>query len=175
MNNLCSPCSRCFSLAPAASSGLLWAPLRHRWGAGARQDTHPCSQAVLQKPGGPPGQIQSTCGVCHQRWELYETDQSGASVRSAWCGGKGNTYLWAFSARFCLIFVFFCNPFYLRCHRTRWCCPTVLCECSHSSTKCVCWSRDRVLLRRWLTSILLNQQLCLFSVYLFLVYLSISV
>lgn len=156
MNNLLSGLQLSGPAPSSTGPQLLWAPLWHRWGTGAGQDTHPCSQAVLQKPGRPQWEIQGACGVCHQRWELYEADQSWASVTSAGGGGKAEHFLnhCVYSLLALCYFLFFSVPPYLRCLRTRWCCPTVLCECSPSSTKCAYWSRDRVLLRRWLTSIL---------------------
>lgn len=51
------------SVSPAGSE-LFRAPLWHWWGAGAGEDTHTCSQTVLQEPGGPEGEIQGARGLC---------------------------------------------------------------------------------------------------------------
>ena len=63
-------------------------------------------------------------------------------------------FFWSFLSFICLCFSLFFSSVHLRCLPTRWCCPTVLCECSPSSTKCVCWCLGRVRWRRSLTSIL---------------------
>lgn len=157
-----STCSIFVSSAPSSSSSgpqVLRAPLRHRWRAGAGPDAHPWGQAVLQEPGWWQREIQGARGVRHQRWELHEADQSWASVPSAGCGGKLNVFIHFNSSQLCLFCVFksfSLHCLYRRCLQTRWCCPTVLCECLPSSIKSACWCRDRVLWRRSLTSILLS-------------------
>lgn len=67
---------------------LFWAPLWHRWSASARQNPHPCRQAVFPKPGGQQWEVQGSRGVCHQRWKLHEASQSWAFVTRARCWGK---------------------------------------------------------------------------------------
>lgn len=150
-----TPCFPPSGPAPSSEPKLIRAPLWHRWGTGAGQDTDPCGQAVLQEPGGPQWEIQGACGVCHQCRELHEADESRTSVTSSGGGGKLNTWhLFKCDLHLLCLESFSLYSLDLRCLPTRWCCPTVLCECLPRSTKCVCWCRDRVLWWRSLTSIL---------------------
>ena len=75
------------------------------------------------------------------------------------------TSLFIFTAPSFLCSVFFMcfslHRLYLRCLQTRWCCPTVLCECLPSSIKSACWCLGRVPWRRSLTSILVFLDLSL--------------
>lgn len=67
---------------------------------------------------------------------------------------------WSVLGLLCLVLFFFWHQsfslycLHSRCLQTKWCCPTVLCECLPNSTKCVCWCQDRVLWKKSLTSIL---------------------
>lgn len=73
----------------ARRAAILWVPVWHRWGAGARQDPHSCCQSSLWQAGQRSGTVPGARGLCHQRWELPAPEEGGAAVPPA--GGSSES------------------------------------------------------------------------------------